>query len=98
MTLRYEKTAFYPVAKGERLRKDKLGRKGGWASEFVGKVVFTVCRLAEKLTGFPGQDWPTVAWQQEANTSSCMGLGWVVGAQSEHGQARAACSPRHRMF
>ena len=76
MTLRYEKTAFYPVAEGERLRKDKLGRKGGWASEFVGKVVFTVGRLAEKFTGFPGQDWPTVAWQQEANTSSCMGLGW----------------------
>lgn len=97
MTLRYEKTAFYPVAEGERLRKDKLGRKGGWASEFVGKV-FTVGRLAEKLTGFPGQDWPTVAWQQEANTSSCMGLGRVVGAQSEHGQARAASSRRHLMF
>lgn len=72
MTLRYEKTAFYPVAEGEHPRKDKLGRKGGQASEFVGKVIFTVYRLAEKLTGFPGRtglqllgnrkQTPTPAW------------------------------------
>ena len=97
MTLRYEKTAFHPVAEGEHPRKDKLGRKGSQASEFVGKVIFTVYRLAEKLTGFPGQDRPTVAWQQEANTSTCVGLGWGVGVPGEHGQARVTSSPRHHM-
>lgn len=95
MTLGFEKTAFYPVAEGEHPRKDKLGRKGGQASEFVGKVVCTVCR---EVNRFP---WAGLTYSCLATGSKHLLLHWAgvgVGAPGGHGQTRAASSPRHHMF